>query len=111
MLLNTGARTDDDDDAKRSDHTQMTEYTLDDYDDDDDAKNEAVGDYHSSVCGVKSPNWSNYSSRHHSYIISIYSHFSAYDNDSNDGDHQTGDNSKAKCRAGSGVKISRDQLS
>ena len=82
MLLNTGARTDDDDDdAKRSDHTQMTEYTLDDYDDDDDAKNEAVGDYHSSVCGVKSPNWSNYSSRHHSYIISIYSFSYSYGND------------------------------
>ena len=92
----------------------MIEYILDDYDDDDDAKNEAVGDYHSSVCGVKSPNWSNYSSRHHSYIISIYSHFYAYDRDFDDGDHQTGDagdNSKSKCRAGSGVKISRDQLS
>ena len=38
MLLNTGARTgDDDDDAERSDHTRRIEHILDDYDDDDDA--------------------------------------------------------------------------
>ena len=89
---------------------------VDDYDDDGDANDEAVGDYLSSVCGVKSLNWSNYSSRHHSYIISIYSYSNSYSygDDLDDGDHKledVGDNSKAKCSAGSCVKISRDQLS
>ena len=40
---------------------------LDCNDDDDD---EAVGlNYHSSECGVNFPNWSKYSSRHHTYTI------------------------------------------